>query len=465
MRYTRLFARFSLIVVVLLIAACSDTASDSTNPDVGPATLIPAPPLDAPLDLTISTNNGAVTLSWSEVAAKNDNDVPGYNIYWNKTGNVTNANTSIENVLSPHIVEGLTVGETYYFVVTARDSNEESKPSFEIFATVPLPVLVSISLEPENISIASGISTQLRAIGLFSDSSVIDLTSSVDWRSENIKFSIVDSKINKGYVTARGIGTTTIYATDPISNISGETSIRTQINHDKFGTPLLSCDSSGCHSLPAGHINTSIMCKSCHTDIETFKWKPITILNHSLTVDTCETCHDGTTATDKSAIHILTSDICTSCHSYNQWIPIITVDHTQTIGTCISCHLGTITVANTENHILASDLCEACHTISGWIPATKVDHNETIGTCISCHDGVIAGSKTNSHTEPTSDICDACHSNLRWTPATMDHTQIIGVTTCYSCHNNITATGKSSIHISSTDICDDCHSVSTWTIP
>ena len=422
MRYTKLFARFSLIVVVLLIAACSDTASDSTNPDVGPATLIPAPPLDAPLDLTISTNNGAVTLSWSEVAAKNDNDIPGYNIYWNKTGNVTNANTIIENVLSPHIVEGLTVGETYYFVVTARDSNEESKPSFEIFATMPLPVLVSINLEPVNPSIVSGTSIKFTASGKYSDGSFADISSSVIWMSEDTSSATIDNDNNKGLATADIIGTTTITATDHISNIVGKTTLRTQLDHAILGNPVPACQSSGCHTLPADHIKTTVICTACHISTEPLNWTTIFYFDHKqVTQATCISCHDGLTAAQKSTIHLPTTD-----------------------------------------------LCEACHVTGSWIPVFSVDHNETLGPCVFCHDGINASGKTPSHI-PSSDQCEKCHQLpdiAPWpivAPDAVDHTQVLG--TCIDCHNGVVAAGKSALHISSSDTCNDCHSISTWTIP
>ena len=72
---------------------------------------------------------GNVTLAWS-----NWPDAVSYNIYWNDSPGVTKHNgKKISNVKSPHTIEGLKRGTTYYFVITSvKKIWRESEESVEI---------------------------------------------------------------------------------------------------------------------------------------------------------------------------------------------------------------------------------------------------------------------------------------------------------------------------------------------
>ena len=217
------------------------------------------------------------------------------------------------------------------------------------------------------------------------------------------------------------------------------------------------------------HINSSVACETCHQKYPA-TWAPVApaAVNHTQTIGTCISCHNGTVASGKSASHITTSDTCDACHQPGPvpWIPVASaaVDHTQVIGVCSSCHNGTIATGKHAAHLVTTEECDICHTTNAWLPATigsggTPDHTTFVGNCINCHDGVIASGKSNNHIT-SSTVCDACHQKFPalWTPvapAAVDHAQTIG--TCASCHNGIIASGKSATHIASSLICDACH--------
>jgi YHS domain-containing protein len=66
-------------------------------------------------------------ITWDEVP-----NAISYNIYWNDSPGVTKNNgKKISNVESPHTINGLRRGKTYYFVITALDAFKESDESEE----------------------------------------------------------------------------------------------------------------------------------------------------------------------------------------------------------------------------------------------------------------------------------------------------------------------------------------------
>lgn len=241
---------------------------------------------------------------------------------------------------------------------------------------------------------------------------------------------------------------------------------------------------SGCHDgviatgKDIGHIPTVAECDVCHT---TTAWIPATggtgggTPDHSTFAPTdCVTCHDGVTASGKSATHISSTTLCDSCHDRfpATWAPVpaSNVDHSQVIGTCASCHNNAPIAGKPANHPLTTDVCDACHGVppNTWLPLTvnPPDHTQILATCITCHDGVTASGKPANH-PATTNICEACHNipPATWLPfiTPLNHNEVIG--TCLSCHNGTTATGKSGAHPTTSDVCENCHSVppTPWT--
>ena len=71
-------------------------------------------------------------------------------------------------------------------------------------------------------------------------------------------------------------------------------------------------------------------------------------------------CHDGTIATGKGALHIPTTAECDDCHGTTQWIPAA-VDHATFVGNCVTCHDGVTASGKSATHIASTDVCDACH--------------------------------------------------------------------------------------------------------
>jgi lysophospholipase L1-like esterase len=91
----------------------------------------PPPPPPAPIGATATAGTGEATISWSAVA-----DATSYNIYYSQTSGVTKATgIKLANRTSPSIVSELTIGTTYYFVVTAVNADGESVESNQVSAT------------------------------------------------------------------------------------------------------------------------------------------------------------------------------------------------------------------------------------------------------------------------------------------------------------------------------------------
>lgn len=115
---------------------------------------VPAPPSN----LTAVPGDQKVTLSWDNAAGALSTSA--YILYWRTAAGVTPANgQSIPTVSSPHTETGLTNGQTYYYVVTARNDRGESLPSSEISVVPnPTPPPAVITLPPTNV-ILSGSAT------------------------------------------------------------------------------------------------------------------------------------------------------------------------------------------------------------------------------------------------------------------------------------------------------------------
>ena len=90
--------------------------------------------LTAPTGLIATPGNGQVTLSWQSVSG-----AASYNIYYGTTsGGEAFAYNESTNMGSSAIT-GLVIGATYYFEVTATNSNGESAKSSEVNATPVSP--------------------------------------------------------------------------------------------------------------------------------------------------------------------------------------------------------------------------------------------------------------------------------------------------------------------------------------
>ena len=86
---------------------------------------------------------GGLTLTWD---ANSESDLAGYKVYRRtalESYNFIAPLASIQGNVPTYVDTGLTVGQEYFYVVTAFDtSTNESAPSIEASGTVPPPVIV-----------------------------------------------------------------------------------------------------------------------------------------------------------------------------------------------------------------------------------------------------------------------------------------------------------------------------------
>ena len=221
----------------------------------------------------------------------------------------------------------------------------------------------------------------------------------------------------------------------------------------------------------AAHIATTTACSNCHLSFTNWNVTAAQV-DHTQVTGTCVSCHGGATKlsltgtiiSHKSATHLNSTAACDACHATGgvPWTPAKAFDHTQAIDTCFSCHNGTTkTTVKTITpkdvaHLNTTNTCESCH-VSGVVatdwkvaPITKFDHSQAIGTCLACHNGTnkmgITGTvldyKLPTHFITTKD-CSVCHTTSLWNPMlTYAHTSAAYVlhyfgttqTTCVTCH-------------------------------
>ncbi|WP_338353454.1 hypothetical protein, partial [Thalassolituus oleivorans] len=156
----------------------------------------------------------------------------------------------------------------------------------------------------------------------------------------------------------------------------------------------------------------------------------------------CATCHNGTTATGKSASHIQTTESCDACHSTTSWITAGFNHDSVVPGTCATCHNGSTSTGKPSGHLVTSASCDDCHTTSAWTPASfthsspnYVDHGRTI-SCSSCHRSTpesAANAWSNATYAPD---CAGCHAN-DYEPGEHRNASVSSLRDCAgSCHKS-----------------------------
>ncbi len=83
--------------------------------------------------------------------------------------------------------------------------------------------LSSIAINPSSLTIASGTKEQLKADGLFSDASSLDLTYSATWDSTNAAVSVNNTGLSKGIITGENDGSSNVRATQ--NSVTGSASV------------------------------------------------------------------------------------------------------------------------------------------------------------------------------------------------------------------------------------------------
>jgi fibronectin type 3 domain-containing protein len=122
--------------VVTAVNAGGESASSAQVSAVASATPAPA----APTGLVATANDKQVALSWTAVTG-----AASYKVYRSTTAGVTKGTgTNVASPSSPSFTDpSLTNGTTYYYVVTALNSNGESTDSAQVSA-IPVPPVPSV---------------------------------------------------------------------------------------------------------------------------------------------------------------------------------------------------------------------------------------------------------------------------------------------------------------------------------
>jgi len=194
------------------ILATLNGMSGSTSLTVTPATLMS-------IELTPpnpSLANG-LTLQLVATGIYSDNSTHDLTsaVTWGCSSNCVVASIS-NSAGSAGLATALTPGTT---TVTASLGSVAANTTL----TVTTATLVSIGVTPMNSTLPNGLTTVLKATGVFTDHSTRDLTSAATWTSSTPAVASVDNAPASGLVTALGLGSSQLTAT--LGSVSGSTTL------------------------------------------------------------------------------------------------------------------------------------------------------------------------------------------------------------------------------------------------
>jgi hypothetical protein len=209
-------------------------------------------------------------------------------------------------------------------------------------------------------------------------------------------------------------------------------------------------------------------CDTCHTQANTGNFSSFlgATFTHTVPPGVCSTCHNGTTALGKPALHVPTTATCDTCHTQSNTANYTTflgaVTHTASMANqCATCHNGASATGKTAGHIPVGALsCDSggCHKVYGgavtsFAGATMSHTVVTATRCDTCHNGsyttqgtIGAQAKVTNHIPTTITAgldCNTCHrtpaytSASGWLSETMNHNSAQGggvPVYCVTCH-------------------------------
>lgn len=118
------------------------------------------------------------------------------------------------------VVTGLQAGTV---TITATDPATGTVGTSTVDVTAAR--LVSLDVQPGTASVAEGVQQQYTAFGTYTDGSVLDLTGSVTWSSDNPSAFVSNAPGFQGLATGASPGDATIQALDPGTGITGTASL------------------------------------------------------------------------------------------------------------------------------------------------------------------------------------------------------------------------------------------------
>lgn len=172
-------------------------------------------------------------------------------VSWNSS------DTNIADVGGSGLLTSLDIGTTN---ITATYNSISSSPNI---INVTNAELVSITISPNNPSLAKGLSQQFQAIGTYTDASTQDITNNVIWQSSNLGVASISNSIgNEGVANTLGIGNTNISA-----SLSGVSS--TNVNFQVTNAELVSINISPSNSSIANGLTQQFIATGTYTDTST----------------------------------------------------------------------------------------------------------------------------------------------------------------------------------------------------
>ncbi len=197
---------FKIVLFIILVLQTTGCSKDEKkdNPPVITGILIKDISSSLPVGLEVQLNALAVYSNGTSIDITNE-------VIW-ETSNTLIATINTTGLMTGKSIGLVSINIKYTGFISTKD------------LTITNAILKSISISPPQSTMKQYEELQLTAIGTYSDSSKLDLTSSAVWTSSNQTVVIID---NKGLVTAQSVGLSTI--TVKLSGISSITEIDVNI--------------------------------------------------------------------------------------------------------------------------------------------------------------------------------------------------------------------------------------------
>ena len=194
------------------------TAMDDDSGLMASATITVLPP--RLVAIALSPSSATLAAGTSEQFTALGTFTTGNQVDVTNTVAWSTSNSVVATVDAAGLLTSLTQGNV---TVTARDT--VSGLGGNAIVSVGPPNLVSLAVEPRNLSMVIGDEVQARAVGTFTDTSTVDISAQVQWRAVGSSATVDQD----GLVTAAAPGTSTITATDPSTGISSNSTAQSAL--------------------------------------------------------------------------------------------------------------------------------------------------------------------------------------------------------------------------------------------
>jgi hypothetical protein len=151
----------------------------------------------------------------------------GTSLNWTSAVNWNSSNTAVaivSNVTGSNGIVTAVAVSTATAIITATDLTNNLSGNATL--AVNNPVTITVTPADQVISLATTTQLQFKAAAIFTPGTALDLTTLVFWSSSNTGVATISNASGtNGLANLVGIGTTSITATDLITNITGTTTL------------------------------------------------------------------------------------------------------------------------------------------------------------------------------------------------------------------------------------------------